>query len=103
MGNSIVWPTRLYEVLIKCLVYVLLFVGGDTELKRLFSKLDKMVEGGVVRGDNVEFTECWNTVWKTPYIMRLALSAGIGGLLFGYDTGKLYRTLGIFFILHCKV
>ncbi|KAL0393354.1 UNVERIFIED_CONTAM: Inositol transporter 4 [Sesamum radiatum] len=24
--------------------------------------------------------------WK-PYIMRLALSAGIGGLLFGYDTG----------------
>lgn len=47
-----------------------------------------MVEGGVVKADKTEFTECWKTSWKTPYIMRLALSAGIGGLLFGYDTGK---------------
>lgn len=37
--------------------------------------------------DKTEFTECWKVTWKTPYIMRLAFSAGIGGLLFGYDTG----------------
>ncbi|XP_074270158.1 inositol transporter 4-like isoform X2 [Silene latifolia] len=46
-----------------------------------------MVEGGIVKADQTEFTECFRTVGKTPYIMRLALSAGIGGLLFGYDTG----------------
>ncbi|PPR95842.1 hypothetical protein GOBAR_AA24846 [Gossypium barbadense] len=45
-----------------------------------------MVEGGVAKADKTEFTECWRTTWKTPYIMKLALSAGIGGLLFGYDT-----------------
>ncbi|KAB2007164.1 hypothetical protein ES319_D10G009000v1 [Gossypium barbadense] len=45
-----------------------------------------MVEGGISKPDKTEFTECWKTTWKTPYIMRLALSAGIGGLLFGYDT-----------------
>ncbi|XP_022977672.1 inositol transporter 4-like [Cucurbita maxima] len=46
-----------------------------------------MVEGDAVKADKAEFLECWQTTWKTPYIMRLALSAGIGGLLFGYDTG----------------
>jgi hypothetical protein len=51
-----------------------------------------MVEGGVATADKTEFTECWRTVWKTPYIMRLALSAGIGGLLFGYDTGKKFNS-----------
>ncbi|KAG4945986.1 hypothetical protein JHK87_041993 [Glycine soja] len=35
-----------------------------------------------------EFTECWRRTTESPYIMRLALSAGIGGLLFGYDTGN---------------
>ncbi|THG15219.1 hypothetical protein TEA_019292 [Camellia sinensis var. sinensis] len=45
------------------------------------------MEGGG-KPDKTEFTECWRTSWKTPYIMRLALSAGIGGLLFGYDTGN---------------
>lgn len=46
-----------------------------------------MVEAGLTKADKTEFTECWQTTWKTPYIMKLALSAGIGGLLFGYDTG----------------
>lgn len=44
---------------------------------------------GVGRVDKTEFTECWRTSWKTPYIMRLAFSAGLGGLLFGYDTGNM--------------
>lgn len=47
-----------------------------------------MVEAGAAKADKAEFSECWQTTWKTPYIMRLALSAGIGGLLFGYDTGN---------------
>lgn len=56
---------------------------------RLSDKLlVKMVEGGIQKADKTEFTECWRTAWHTPYIMRLALSAGIGGLLFGYDTGN---------------
>ena len=47
-----------------------------------------MVDGGIVKADKTEFIECFRTVWTTPYIAKLALAAGIGGLLFGYDTGN---------------
>ncbi|KAJ3680015.1 hypothetical protein LUZ60_016293 [Juncus effusus] len=44
------------------------------------------MEGGVHKAYKTEFKECLHLTWKRPYILRLAFSAGIGGLLFGYDT-----------------
>ncbi|CAN1177057.1 Inositol transporter 4 [Linum perenne] len=52
-----------------------------------------MVEGGPVKADKTEFTECWKISSRNPYIMKLAFAAGIGGLLFGYDTGVISGAL----------
>lgn len=45
------------------------------------------MEGGVPEADISAFRECIALSWRNPYVLRLAFSAGIGGLLFGYDTG----------------
>lgn len=39
------------------------------------------------------FRDCFSLAWKNPYVLRLAFSAGIGGLLFGYDTGVISGAL----------
>ena len=43
--------------------------------------------------DGSAFKQCFSLAWKNPYVLRLAFSAGIGGLLFGYDTGNLRSSL----------
>ena len=50
--------------------------------------LEGEMEGGFHgSSDGSAFKQCFSLAWKNPYVLRLAFSAGIGGLLFGYDTG----------------
>ncbi|KAJ0967530.1 hypothetical protein J5N97_024447 [Dioscorea zingiberensis] len=51
------------------------------------------MEGGIHKADKTEFREFLSLTCKQPYILRLAFSAGIGGLLFGYDTGVISGAL----------
>ncbi|PWA38287.1 hypothetical protein CTI12_AA583840 [Artemisia annua] len=46
------------------------------------------MEGGIHPSDTSAFRDCFSLAWRNPYVLRLAFSAGIGGLLFGYDTGE---------------
>ncbi|XP_047940493.1 probable inositol transporter 2 [Salvia hispanica] len=54
------------------------------------------MEGGAIHGggaDTSAFKDCISLASSNPFVLRLAFSAGIGGLLFGYDTGVISGAL----------
>lgn len=51
------------------------------------------MEGGPTKADKEEFTNCLSLIKENPFVLKLALSAGLGGLLFGYDTGVISGAL----------
>lgn len=51
------------------------------------------MEGGPAKADALEFTTCIHVIRQNPFVLKLALSAGLGGFLFGYDTGVISGAL----------
>ncbi|XP_066393879.1 inositol transporter 4-like isoform X2 [Miscanthus floridulus] len=51
------------------------------------------MEGGIHKAESTEFRDLLYLTSKQPFVLRLAFSAGIGGLLFGYDTGVISGAL----------
>ena len=51
------------------------------------------MEGGAHGISTEEFKTFWSIILKNPFILKLAFSAGVNDLLFGYDTGNFTDTV----------